>query len=126
MTVQSPRKPSYVRQDARGTLTEVLNEGAWGSVLTGRMNAGAILGNHYHKKTLLYFHLLSGQAVIRTCDVRTGERGELVLNADEGTYLQTMESHAICFAQASSFIMLKSQRYDPDEPDTYPFQVNAG
>lgn len=117
------RMSAYVRTDKRGVLSEVINQGVWRSVLTGQMNQGAVLGNHYHKWTEVYFHLLTGQAIVRTADVKNGRRDELVLSPNMGVFLPAMESHAIRFTRKSNFIMLKSEPYDDKQPDTYPFPV---
>ena len=37
--------------------------------------------------------------------------------------LRFNESHAIRFLEESEFIMLKSQKYESDDPDTYRFLV---
>ena len=83
------------------------------------------MGNHYHKLTTVFFFLTRGSARIRTVHVQTGERDEFTLPANRGVMLKTNESHAICFLEESDFILLKSRRYDPADPDTYPFDVGA-
>ncbi len=59
----------------------------------------------------------------KTVGVYTQERDEFTLGAHEGVILPTGESHAIVFLEDSGFIMLKSVRYDPDDPDTFPYPV---
>jgi dTDP-4-dehydrorhamnose 3,5-epimerase-like enzyme len=124
-TATAIRTPAFVRQDDRGQLTEIINEGHWRAVLTGKMKRGAVMGNHYHKKTLVYFHLLTGHAVVRTVHVSTGRRDEVGLAAGTGITLKTFESHAICFLEPSTFLLLKSEPYNPDDADTYPHQVDG-
>jgi hypothetical protein len=45
------------------------------------------------------------------------------LRAGQGVILNTNESHAIRFIEESDFVMLKSLRYNPADPDTYQFPV---
>jgi dTDP-4-dehydrorhamnose 3,5-epimerase-like enzyme len=116
-------EPTFQRRDGRGLFQEVLNDGTWESIVSGRMNAGAIMGNHYHKKTLVFFFLYSGSADIRTVHIDTNERDAFTLNANQGVMLHTNESHAITFTAESDFLLLKSLRYDPDDPDTYEHPV---
>lgn len=120
----APRGPGFARVDERGTFIEVLNEGPWHCVLTGTMKRGAVMGNHYHKQTVVYVYLIDGTAIVRTVDVESGRRDELVLTAGNGLRLPTMHSHAIRFTESSSFILLKSRPYDAQQPDTYPFPVD--
>lgn len=116
-------KPTFTRTDARGLFMEVLNDGRWETLLTGTMNPGAVLGDHYHKETIVFFFLTRGAAHIKTIDVETRARDAFDLRSGEGVLLHTGESHAIHFAELSDFIMLKSKRYDPANPDTFEFVV---
>lgn len=116
-------KPTFERKDERGLLREILNAGTWETILTGSMQPGAVMGNHYHKVTDIFFYLATGSARIRTIHTVTGERGDFTLSANQGVLLVTDESHAIEFLEPSDFIMLKSRRYDPAAPDTYAYPV---
>jgi dTDP-4-dehydrorhamnose 3,5-epimerase-like enzyme len=115
--------PGFERNDARGLFQEVLNDGRWESLITGRMNADAIMGNHYHKKTVIFFYISSGSVQIKTVDVDSGERDAFSLHGGQGVMLHTNESHSIRFLEESGFIMLKSLRYDPADPDTFAYPV---
>ena len=114
---------SFVRTDERGTFQEVLNDGRWEALIRGRMKPGAVMGNHYHKRTLIFFYISTGSVKIRTVQVETGETDEFHLQPGQGVILQTNESHAIRFLEESEFLMLKSDKYNPLDPDTYSFPV---
>ncbi len=115
--------PSFERIDDRGTFREVLNGGHWEALICGRMKPDAVMGNHYHKRTVIFFCVTSGSAKIATIHVETGERDAFLLKSGEGVILNTNESHAIRFIDESDFVMLKSLRYDPADPDTYKYPV---
>lgn len=115
--------PSFERTDDRGLFQEILNDGHWENLIRGRMNPGAVIGNHYHKKTVVFFYLTRGSAQVKTVHVNTGAREDFPLQANQGILLKVNESHAIRFQEESEFIMLKSLRYDPADPDTYGFPV---
>ncbi len=87
------------------------------------MKAGAVLGNHYHKRTRVFFYLTHGQARVRTVHVETGEKDEFSLGENQGVLFETNESHAVRFLRDGEFVMLKSLPYDPADPDTYPHPV---
>lgn len=115
--------PSFARRDERGDLTEIVNGFPAKTLLTGRMKAGSVMGGHYHKRTRVFFFLESGSAEIRTVHVETGARDAFTLGPDQGVILEPNESHAIRFAAESEWIMLKSEAYDPADPDTYAYEV---
>ncbi len=115
--------PSFERTDERGNFQEVLNEGRWEALIRGSMKPNAVMGNHYHKHTVIFFYLLAGSARIKTVNVETGETDEFQLKSGEGVILRIKESHAIRFLKESEFIMLKSHKYDSDDPDTYRFPI---
>jgi quercetin dioxygenase-like cupin family protein len=117
--------PSFEREDERGTFQEVLNEGHWEALIRGRMKPDSVLGNHYHRQTLIFFYVTSGSARIKTVQVDTGQTDEFLLRSGEGVMLRTGESHAIRFLEESEFIMLKSKKYDAQDPDTYHFPVQG-
>lgn len=116
-------KPAFERNDSRGQFQEILNEGTWQSLIRGRMKAGATMGDHYHKKTTIFFYVSSGSVVIRTIHVETGRRDAFDLVAGQGVILRVNESHVIRFLEESEFIMLKSLSYNPSDPDTFTFPV---
>jgi dTDP-4-dehydrorhamnose 3,5-epimerase-like enzyme len=119
----SAEKAAFARRDDRGTFLEVRNSGPWEAVIAGRMRAGAVMGNHYHRKTVVYFFLVRGAARVDIVDVETGERGRVDLPAEHGLLLPANRSHAIRFHEESDYILLKSRPYDPKEPDTYEHPV---
>lgn len=116
-------QPTFVRRDDRGLFIEVVNSGSWKTVITGSMKAGAILGNHYHKKTELFLFLTSGSCHVEKVDVRTRNKTETRINENEGIELPANHAHAIRFERDSSFVLLKSRAYREDDPDTFPFKV---
>ena len=118
--------PTHVRRDERGELTEVVNGFVGRTLLAGRMKAGAEMGNHYHRRTRVFFFLRSGAAEVRTVHAETGARDAFSLGADQGVLLETNEAHAIRFQAESEWLMLKSEPYDPADPDTFPLDVPAG
>jgi len=113
----------FERVDDRGSFVEILAEGTWETVIHGRMKPGAVMGNHYHKLTRIYFHLTAGSADIEVVRISDGSRRELALRAGEGTFLETGEAHAIRFGEGSEFILVKSRLYDP--ADSYPYEVTS-
>ncbi len=117
--------PSFVREDARGTFIEVVNSGPWETVITGTMNTGAVMGNHYHKKTRMYFYLMDGAASVDLVDVVSRSQQSCELAPRQGFFLEANEAHAIRFRRPSSFVLLKSRCYSEDDPDTYPYVISA-
>jgi dTDP-4-dehydrorhamnose 3,5-epimerase-like enzyme len=115
--------PVFERKDERGLFREVLNDGKWEALICGKMNTNTVMGNHYHKRTVIFLYLTKGAARIKTINVGTSEREEFLLSANQGVLLRVNESHAIRFLEESEFVMLKSMRYNPDDPDTYPLPV---
>ena len=116
-------RPSFERRDSRGVFREILSGFPAGTVVSGKMGAGAVMGNHYHRRTRIFFHLLSGRAGVRTVDVETGTRDKFLLDENEGVFLEPGESHAIRFLVDSEFLMLKSLPYDSQDPDTFAHPV---
>lgn len=115
--------PRFEREDERGVFREVLTGFPAGTVVCGNMKAGAVMGNHYHRRTRVFFYLLAGRANVRTVEVRTGRKDEFALGENQGVFLEPGESHAIRFLTDSEFLMLKSLPYDAADPDTIAYPV---
>jgi len=116
-------EPGFVRRDERGTFLEIVNGFESKTAVWGRMRAGAVLGNHFHKKTRVFFFLSSGRARVATVHVETGQKDSFALAAGQGCFFELQESHAVHFLEDGDFVMLKSLAYDPAAPDTYPHEV---
>jgi dTDP-4-dehydrorhamnose 3,5-epimerase-like enzyme len=113
------RGPQFERQDSRGIFREILTGFPAGTVVCGQMGAGAVMGNHYHRRTRVFFYMLKGKAGVRTVSVETGAADQFLLGENEGVLLEPGESHAVRFLVDSEFLMLKSLPYDPQDPDTF-------
>jgi len=118
-----PFAPSHIREDARGWFVEVVNAGPWETVISAAMRAGAILGNHYHRRTRILLYLVTGSAEVHVVRLADEGRRTCRLRGREAILLETDEAHAIRFVEDSTVLLLKSQRYAPEDPDTYPFDV---
>jgi quercetin dioxygenase-like cupin family protein len=115
--------PGFERRDGRGVFREVLNGFEARTFVCGQMKTGAVLGNHYHKRTRVFFYVTRGAARVETIHVETGERDSFGLSENQGCYFEVNESHAVRFLQDSEFVMLKSLAYDKADPDTYDYPV---
>lgn len=117
--------PTHVREDERGSFIEFLNGQRVANVSCGKMRKGAVMGNHYHKKTSVYFFLVSGSAAIINLNVQTKKRESFSLHKNEGTVFNPFVSHAIEFRQDSTFIMAKTRAYNAKNTDTYVLGQSA-
>ena len=116
-------RPTFERRDDRGLFSEIVNGFSFAAASHGRMRAGAVMGNHFHKKTRIFFFLVAGGASLKTIDVATGATDAFRLSEGEGVYLEPGESHSIRYESDSEFLMFKSLPYDPVDPDTYEYLV---
>ena len=115
----------YKRADDRGLFVEVIAEGSWEAVIHGKMHTGAVLGNHYHLVTRIYLYLTSGEAQVHVVRIKDGGKHSFTLTGGHGSYLEEGEAHAIKFTRPSEFILVKSRRHDPLDPDTFPYEVDT-
>jgi len=122
MNFGKQEKPIFVRADQRGEFKELINSGKWESLISGNMKKGSIMGRHYHKYTNVYFHLLSGKVAIKTLDIKTGEKKTDSLEANQGYIFKPQEVRVIEYLEDGQFLMMKSHRYDPKEPDLIDYK----
>jgi mannose-6-phosphate isomerase-like protein (cupin superfamily) len=115
--------PGLEGRDGRGVFREVVNDFDARTLVCGEMKAGAVLGNHFHRRTRVFFYLSRGEAEVSTLHVETGEKDRFSLRENEGVVFEVNETHAIRFLRDGEFTMLKSLAYDPADPDTFPHPV---
>lgn len=116
--------PSFMREDQRGLFVEAINGTLWKNISYGKMKKGGVMGNHYHKKTKVFFFVAKGAANIDVIDVDSKDRGSILVSENEGIILAPNHSHAINFLADSIFIMGKSLKYIASSPDTYEYKVS--
>ena len=117
--------PSYCREDERGLFVEVTNGGPWETVITGRMEAESRLGDHYHRECRALFFLIRGRAEVKTRFLMDDVWQTLPLNAMEKIMFRPFEVHTVHFLEESDFILLKSYRYEDDNPDIFVEDAHA-
>ena len=80
------------------------------------------MGHHYHRYTVIYYYLLSGCADIKMLNIKTGGKSEDCLSPGEGYIFRPEEVRVIRYREESSFLMMKSHRYDPEAPDLIDYK----
>ena len=118
-------RPTLKRVDHRGTFIQVLNGTPWRNLSYGRMKKHAVMGNHYHRRTTVFFFLSAGAAEISTIHVKTKRHTRVVLRANQGLRLKPWECHRIRYLKDSSFILVKSHPYRVSAPDTYSYDADC-
>lgn len=87
----------------------------------------SVRGNHYHKKTLEYFAVVSGKAKISLLDLKTGAFENISLSSDQHVVIKVppFVVHAFKNEQELPLILLavSSKEYDQHDPDTFPMEI---
>lgn len=121
-----PLTPTFIRSDNRGIFIEAINGTRFANVSFGMMRRGAVMGNHYHKKTKVFFYIINGKAIVDTIDPRTGKMKTVVLKENQGILFPPYCSHAIRFSRKTTFVMGKTIKYDKENSDTFMHPVPKG
>ncbi|MBI2028408.1 MAG: WxcM-like domain-containing protein [Candidatus Levybacteria bacterium] len=117
--------PVFVREDHRGLFVEASNGRSWKTITFGKMKKGAVMGNHYHKKTNALFFIIKGKVKIDNIDVKSRQTQALSLRDNEGIIFPPFVSHAIHFQESSFFMLCKSKKYNPKDTDTFDYVVSG-
>ncbi|WP_419887256.1 WxcM-like domain-containing protein [Neobacillus niacini] len=90
-------------------------------------NQGSVRGNHYHKETLEYFSVISGEAKVALKNLHTGAFEEIVMSANNNVILKVPPYvvHAFKNEGEEPFIMvaISSKEYNKDDTDTFPMII---
>ena len=117
--------PSFIREDERGSFIEIVNEGPWETIIQGEMKTGAKMGKHYHRECRAYFYIIEGRASVKIHHLIDGTEDTITLKGKQGLYFLPFELHTVTYLQDSSFLLLKSYRYKPDQPDIYVNEISS-
>ena len=99
----------YQHKDSRRTLTQLFTAPV-NQVNLYEAKKGAVLGNHFHKETVEYFHVIKGVLTYNDSQVMT--RGSTFVVYPQENHLLKCESDVTLM----SFL---SKPYDPKEPDLW-------
>jgi dTDP-4-dehydrorhamnose 3,5-epimerase-like enzyme len=121
--------PLSVRADARGELIEVFRAPATGLSAQGQVyvvvsRAGAVRGNHYHRRKTEWFFVWRGAGAFDLTDLRTGTRARIILDGAAPALLKVcpwvhhrVEGHS---GEDLYVLAYVDEAFDPGDPDTYP------
>ncbi|RFB18931.1 hypothetical protein DZB84_01365 [Bacillus sp. HNG] len=87
----------------------------------------SVRGNHYHKKTLEYFVVVSGKAKVALKNLETGMLDEIYIAAEDNLVLKVPPQvvHAFKNEENVPLIMLaiSSKEYNKLDTDTFPIDI---
>lgn len=111
-------KPAHT--DERGAITDLISNEAIDAVTVITFAKGAVRANHYHKHTVQWNYVMSGEVLLAT-QQPGGERIERVLRKGEFAVTREHESHALQgLSDAEVLILTRGPRAGSQyEDDTY-------
>lgn len=111
-------EPYQQREDARGRLVGLMNEGTWEEFNYLETAAGHTRGNHYHKFTLELFFILDGEIDIEITRP-DGSRLNDYVSAGTILLIEPGEIHTFHCRTPTRWINVLSKRFDPAAPDLH-------
>lgn len=103
-------EPLSILSDHRRTLTNLFRDDIK-DVNFYEAKKGAILGNHYHKKTKEYFYILKG-----ACIVTSGDKREPKMRGDLFVVHPGFRHQIECLSNLD-FMTFLTEAYDANDPD---------
>lgn len=126
--------PLTVHSDHRGLLVELFRA-PWVSLASGGQvylttaAAGAVKGNHFHRRKTEWFCVLKGMAEAHLVDVNGGESRQISLDGRSPAVLSVppMVAHSVRNTGTETLMLLAyiTEAFDPRDPDTYPWEVQT-
>jgi len=112
-------KPYFNYSDERGQLYGIIQKGIWKEINHITSSAGSIRGNHYHKKTLELFYIISGTIEVFIKNLRNGKETSFNVISGDIFIVEPYELHTFNIKTDSSWINMLSKRIDHNKPDIY-------
>lgn len=114
----------FEHKDARGSITGLLNVGAWCEMNLISSDAGTIRGRHYHKDTQECFVILEGRIHVvffRPLSVGKWQHAERTFVQGDVFIVEPLVEHTFHIQQASQWINLLSRPVDLQQPDFHKY-----
>jgi UDP-2-acetamido-2,6-beta-L-arabino-hexul-4-ose reductase len=115
------------RQDARGALFEVIKTMNGGQCFFSTTQPGVTRGNHYHRRKIERFMVVSGKARIRIRRLHCSDVTEFDVSGDLPEYVDipTLHTHSITNVGSSELMTLfwANEIFDSQHPDTVAEKV---
>ena len=91
-------------QDDRGAITDIFTDGSKDYVTLITSNKGAIRGNHYHKQSIQYTFVVSGQLTMLSQKVGEREIMKHVLGPNDLMIHEPNEAHTLIADEDTVFL----------------------
>jgi len=129
-TVEYPEsfpKELVLHSDQRGTLFEAVKGGGGGQTFLSWTEPGVERGNHFHRRKIERFLVVSGSAEIRLRPLFEDRVDTFAVSGDNPVYVDmpTLHTHSIVNTGSEPLLTLfwAHEIFDPDDPDTFAHLV---
>jgi len=116
-------KPYQQREDVRGKLIGLMNEGTWEEFNYLETKAGEIRGNHYHKNTKELFFIIEGEIDIEITQQNGAVSIEHITTGDV-VLIEPYENHTFYCLTKTKWVNALSKRFELGNPDIHTIQFS--
>lgn len=111
-------KPYMQKLDDRGKIVGI-TQSNWSEVNYIESNKSTTRGNHYHKKTIESFYIISGKIKIEIFNIKTKKNQITEVNAGDIFIIQPFELHTFTMIENSSWINMLTVPIKENDMDFY-------
>jgi len=113
--------PYQVREDSRGHLVGIMNEGTWEEFNYLETKSGEVRGNHYHKYARELFFIIEGEIDVEISQTNGTTLKERMTSGDI-FIIEPLENHTFYCLTETKWINALSKRFEEGSPDIYIIQ----
>jgi UDP-2-acetamido-2,6-beta-L-arabino-hexul-4-ose reductase len=124
--------PLDVKRDDRGWLTEILRashnrpDESISQLYVTVAHPGKTKGRHYHERKVEWFCVVSGEGTLALQNTHTGKSWSVAMGEKNMVTVRIPPhiAHAITNTGNTPLflVVMVSEEFNPEDPDTYPFQ----
>jgi len=116
------KKPAFEFEDERGIFKEIIRGEGWEELNFAVRYKGVNSGNHYHKKTLELFYVISGKGNVKIKNINTGEEKIYQFSKNDIFIVEPYEMHNLDYEEDTTFAILLSIPHNKDNPDIFEYE----
>jgi len=118
-----------IKSDPRGSLAEFIKSTHFGQIFVSRTHPRITRGNHYHHTKTEKFFIIAGEGLIRIRHIESEEIIEYTIKGEDYRVIDIPPGYTHSITNIGSDVMITlfwaSEKFDPDNPDTYFLEVDA-
>lgn len=112
-------KPYFLHHDPRGSILGIIQNKSWKEINFIKSKKGCVRGNHYHKKTLECFFIVSGKIQVLVKNLKNKKIKKFIAKENDIFIIKPFELHTFKILENAQWINMLSKPIKKESNDIF-------